>query len=97
MFNNRLGSILVSAGLVTAGWGVGQLTSTASLPVPSLVTSAAAQVDQSATEATLYALLYGVATVAVDAEATAMRLNELSDRHRTLEGRIAALEAQIRR
>lgn len=88
---------MVGAGLFMAGWGVAQVTNTGSLTIPSLVADAAAQSNQSAAEATLYALLYGVATVAVDAEATAMRVNELSDRHRALEGRIAALEAHTRR
>lgn len=42
------------------------------------------------------ALLWGIAMVAVDAEAAAIRVNEVADRQAVLERRVARLEAQLK-
>jgi hypothetical protein len=84
-------SALIGVGLFLVGWCGGYLTGGDSRAV------AQGQSGGPALDQTMQAVMYGVATIAVDAEAAAMRIAELGDRHAALERRVAALEAQAKR
>lgn len=90
-------SLALGSSLFAAGWLGGQTVVDADAVPPRLVGSAAAQTDRSPIDPGIHALMYGVATIAVDTEAAALRINDLADRHSALERRVAQLEAQVRR
>ena len=97
MPGSTMRSRLAGLSLFAAGWltalvlGGGPLA-----PAPGRA-AAPPESDQPRLEQSVLALMYGVATVAIDAEAAAERINQLADRHATLERRVAQLEAQSRR
>lgn len=99
MRSGTVRSAFVGAGLFAAGWLAAHAVGGFSLSPPSaLVGTAAAQSSGlPPLERSIHALMYGVATMAVDTEAAAQRIADLSGRHTALERRVAQLEAQIKR
>jgi len=87
MRTKNLRTALLAAGLFIAGWAAGQL----------LAGTAQAQGDGPIADPNIIALMMGVASVAVDTEAGAMRINGLTDRLAALERRVVQLEAQRKR
>ena len=87
MRTNKLRTALLAAGLFIAGWTAGQL----------IAGTPRAQVDAPVADPNIIALMMGVASVAVDTEAGAMRINGLTDRLAALERRVVQLEAQRKR
>ena len=87
MRTNKLRTALLAAGLFIAGWTAGQL----------FAGTPRAQVDAPVADPNIIALMMGVASVAVDTEAGAMRINGLTDRLAALERRVVQLEAQRKR
>jgi hypothetical protein len=79
-------TLLIAGCLFAAGWIGGTSIQ------PSLVGRAVAQQPQSSTDQNVLALMLGVASVAVDTEAAAGRINELTDRLAALERRVQQLE-----
>jgi hypothetical protein len=84
---NKLRTALLAAGLFFAGWTAGQLSGG----------TAQAQGDAPIADPNILALMMGVASVAVDTEAGAMRINGLTDRLAALERRVGQLETQRKR
>jgi hypothetical protein len=84
MRSKKLRTTLLAASLFIAGWTTGQFTGG----------TAQAQVNPPITDPNIMALMMGVASVAVDTEAGAMRINGLTDRLAALERRVVQLEAQ---
>ena len=89
MPNLRVRSGLFAVALFASGWCAAQLAN--GNP------GAIAQPTAPGLDQTVQALMFGIATVAIDAEAAALRIAEMSDRHSALERRVAALEAQAKR
>ncbi len=87
MRTHKLRTALFAAGLFIAGWAAGQF----------IEGSAHAQVAAPIADPNIVALMMGVASVAVDTEAGAMRINGLNDRLAALEQRVVQLEAQRKR
>ena len=87
MRTRKLRTALLAAGLFIAGWAAGQFTGG----------TAHAQGDGSTADPNILALMMGVASVAVDTEAGAMRINGLTDRLAALDRRVVQLEAQRKR
>ncbi len=87
MRTKTLRAALLAAGLFISGWAAGQL----------LAGSAQAQVDAPIADPNIIALMMGVASVAVDTEAGAMRINGLADRLAALERRVVQLETRRKR
>jgi hypothetical protein len=84
MRTNKLRTALLAAGLFIGGWTAGQF----------IGGTAQAQVGAPIADPNIVALMMGVASVAVDTEAGAMRINGLTDRLAALERRVGQLEAQ---
>ena len=84
MRTRKLRTALLAAGLFVAGWTAGHFSGG----------TAHAQVDASIADPNILALMMGVASVAVDTEAGAMRINGLTDRLAALERRVVQLESQ---
>jgi hypothetical protein len=84
MRTNKLRAGLLAVGLFIAGWTAGQFSGG----------TAHAQVDGSIADPNILALMMGMASVAVDTEAGAMRINGLTDRLAALERRVVQLETQ---
>src|SRR5688572_30840197 len=87
MRTNKLRTGLLAVGLFIAGWTAGQL----------IGGTAQAQLDAPITDPNIIALMMGVASVAVDTEAAAMRINGVADRLAALERRVVQLETQRKR
>lgn len=87
MRSKKFGTALLAAGVFIAGWTAGQFTAG----------TAQAQVHTEITDPNILALMVGVASVAVDTEAGAMRINGLTDRLAALERRVVKLETQPKR
>jgi hypothetical protein len=87
MRTKKLRTALFAAGLFIAGWTTGQFTGG----------SAHAEGGASIADPNILALMMGVASVAVDTEAGAMRINGLTDRLAALERRVIQLETQRKR
>jgi hypothetical protein len=87
MRTKKLRTALLGASLFIAGWTAGQFTGG----------TAHAQVDGAIADPNILALMMGVASVAVDTEAGAMRINGLTDRLAALERRVVQLETQPKR
>ena len=87
MRTKKLRTALLAAGLFIAGWTAGQFLSG----------TAQAQGEAPIADPNILALMMGVASVAVDTEAGAMRINGLTDRLAALERRVVQLEAQRKR
>lgn len=87
MQTKKLRIALLAAGLFIAGWTAGQFTGG----------TAQAQANASIADPNILALMMGVASVAVDTEASAMRINGLTDRLAALERRVVQLETQRKR
>ncbi|HWV89310.1 MAG TPA: hypothetical protein VNZ59_04420 [Burkholderiales bacterium] len=83
----KLRAALLAAGLFIAGWTAGQF-------IPG---TAQAQADGPAADPNMVALMMGVASVAVDTEAAAIRINGVADRLAALERRVVQLETQRKR
>jgi putative N-acetylmannosamine-6-phosphate epimerase len=83
----KLRAALLAAGLFIAGWSAGQF----------IAGTAQAQADAPAADPNMVALMMGVASVAVDTEAAAIRINGVADRLAALERRVVQLEAQRKR
>lgn len=90
MRNRKVRSGLVAVALFASGWCAAELTS-------DNLGAMAQQPAQPALDQTVQALMFGIATVAIDAEAAAMRIAEMGDRYAALERRVAALEGQAKR
>jgi hypothetical protein len=84
MRSKKLRTALLAGGLFIAGWTAGQF----------IAGTAQAQGDTPITDPNILALMMGVASVAVDTEAGAMRINGLTDRLAALERRVVQLETQ---
>jgi hypothetical protein len=84
MRTKKLRTALLAAGLFIAGWTAGQFTGN----------TAQAQANAPIADPNILALMMGVASVAVDTEAGAMRINGLTDRLAALERRVVQLETQ---
>jgi hypothetical protein len=78
---------IMGCGLFVAGWAAGQTPGT-----PMLVTPAMAQGAPKPFDPDVLAALFGVASIAVDIDATTIRLNELTDRVAVMERRLVRLE-----
>jgi hypothetical protein len=87
MRSKKLRTALLAAGLFIAGWTAGQFTGG----------TAQAQVNAPIADPNILALMMGVASVAVDTEAGAMRINGLTDRLAALERRVVQLETRGKR
>ena len=87
MRSKKLRTTLLAASLFIAGWTTGQFISG----------TAQAQGDGPIADPNMVALMMGVASVAVDTEASAMRINGLTDRLAALERRVVQLETQRKR
>jgi len=87
MRTNKLRTGLLAVGLFIAGWTAGQLTGG----------TAQAQVEPPVADPNILALMMGMASVAVDTEAAAMRINGVADRLAALERRVVQLETQRKR
>jgi hypothetical protein len=87
MRSKKLRTALLAGGLFVAGWTTGQFTGG----------TAQAQVNAPIADPNILALMMGVASVAVDTEAGAMRINGLTDRLAALERRVVQLESQRKR
>lgn len=81
MRSKKLTIALFGAGLFIAGWAAGQISGTVQ-----------AQGDTPKIDPNIAALIVGVASVAVDTEAAAIRINEVADRLAALERRVVKLE-----
>jgi len=86
MRSKKLRIALLGAGLFVGGWAAGQI-----------IGAAQAQTDSPGKDPNIAALMFGVASVAVDTEAAAMRINGLADRLAALERRVVQLEAKDKR
>lgn len=86
MRSKKLRIALLGGSLFIAGWTAGQITGTAQ-----------AQVEGPITDPNIIALMVGVASVAVDTEAAAIRVNEVADRLAALERRVVQLETKGKR
>jgi hypothetical protein len=96
MSRNSKGRTVLLAGCVFAvGWIAGATYDR--LPLPSFLGSAVAQTERTPLEYNLLALMLGVASVAVDTEAAALRINELTDRLAAVERRVQQLETPARK
>ena len=84
MRTKKLRTALLGGGIFIAGWMAGQFISSA----------AQAQGAAPIADPNILALMMGVASVAVDTEAGAVRINGLTDRLAALERRVVQLEAQ---
>jgi hypothetical protein len=87
MRTKRLRTALLAAGVFIAGWTAGQL----------IAGTAQKQVEAPIADPNIIALMMGVASVAVDSEAGAVRINGLTDRLAALERRVVQLETQRKR
>ena len=87
MRSKKVGTALLAAGLFIAGWTAGQFTGG----------TANAQVNAPIADPNMVALMMGVASVAVDTEAAAIRINGVADRLAALERRVVQLETQRKR
>ncbi len=96
MARSRTARTALIAGCVfAAGWIAGVAVDRSSLPSP--LGSAVAQTERPALDLNILALMPGVASVAVDTEAAALRINELTDRLAALERRVQQLEKPANR
>ena len=86
MRSNKLRTALLAVGLFIAGWAAGQITGPAQ-----------AQAAEPIIDPNIAALIVGVASVAVDTEAAAMRINDVADRLAALERRVGKLETRGKR
>ncbi|TWS95108.1 hypothetical protein [Reyranella sp. CPCC 100927] len=90
----RIATALAAAGIFVTGWLAGaSVDKPAGLSVPG-IGSAVAKVDSTTMDPQMLAVAMGVASVAVDTEAAALRINELTDRLAALERRVQALEGK---
>ena len=89
-FGSRTRTVLLAGGIFAAGWIAGAAFDQSALP--SLSGSAVAQTERQPIDPNILALMLGVASVAVDTEASALRINELTDRLAALERRVQQLE-----
>jgi len=87
MRSKKLRTALLGGGLFIAGWSAGQF----------IAGTAQAQADAPVADPNMVALMMGVASVAVDTEAAAIRINGVADRLAALERRVAQLETQRKR
>ena len=83
MQSGKLRTALLGAGLFIAGWIAGQFGG-----------AAQAQVRAPGIDPNTLALMVGVASVAVDTEAAAIRINELADQLAALQRRVVQLESR---
>ncbi len=91
----RAATALATSGIFVAGWLAGAIVGNpAARPSMLGIGSAAAKVDGAPMDPQILAVAMGVASVAVDAEAAALRINELTDRLAALERRVQALEGK---
>lgn len=98
MRSKQLRTVLLGGGLFIAGWAAGQIIGgTPSTALPPVIGAAQAQVHAPGVDPNMLALIVGVASVAVDTEAAAIRINELVDQLAALERRVVQLEAQGKR
>lgn len=98
MRSKKLRAALLAGGLFIAGWTAGQFISgTSTTALPPLIGAAQAQADGPNMDPNIVALMMGVASVAVDTEAAAMRINGVADRLAALERRVVQLETQRKR
>ena len=88
MRSKKLRTALLASAVFAAGWIAGQFIGGG---------GAQAQADGPITDPQILALMMGVASVAVDTEAGAMRINGLTDRLAALERRVVQLETQRKR
>ena len=86
MRSKKLRTALLGAGLFVGGWAAGHI-----------IGPAQAQADLQGRDPNIVALMFGVASVAVDTEAAAMRINGLTDRLAALERRVVQLEGKDKR
>ena len=89
MPNRRVKSVLFAVALFASGWCAAQIAN-GNL-------GAIAQPSAPALDKVMQAVMFGIATVAIDTEAGAMRIAEQGERHSALERRVAAIEAQLKR
>ena len=87
MRTRKLTAALLAAGLFIAGWTASQFSGGI----------AQAQGEALIADPNILALMMGVASVAVDTEAAAMRINGVADRLAALERRVVQLETQRKR
>ena len=93
MRSRKLGIALLGGGLFIAGWAAGQIVGgTPTTALPPVTGAAPAQADWAGKDPHILALTMGVASVAVDTEAAALRINALADRLAALERRVVKLE-----
>ena len=92
MPNRRIKSGLFAVALFASGWCAAQI---ANGNLGAIAQPSAPSLDR--LDKVVQALMFGIATVAVDAEAGAMRIAEQGERHTALERRVAAIEAQLKR
>jgi len=90
-------SVLFGACAFGLGWIAHEVPNSLARLSETLVAPANAQAPRPPLDSTLLALTFGVASVAVDTEATSMRVNDLTDRLSALERRISQLERQAPR
>jgi hypothetical protein len=88
MRSKKLRTALLASAVFAAGWIAGQFIGGG---------VARAQADAPITDPQILALMMGVASVAVDTEAGAIRINGLTDRLAALERRVAKLESPSKR
>ncbi len=89
-FSSKVRTALLIGCVFAGGWIAGVAFDRSSLP--SLLGSAVAQTERPALDLNILALMLGVASVAVDTEAAALRINDLTDRLAALERRVQQLE-----
>ena len=87
---NTVRSLLLATGIFAAGWFTGVAVDR-SEPA-SLLPRAVAQTERPQIDPNILALMLGVASVAVDTESAALRINELTDRLAALERRVQQIE-----
>lgn len=98
MRSKKLRTALLAGGLFIAGWTAGQfIGGTPTMALPPVIGVAQAQADGPIADPNIVALMMGVASVAVDTEAAANRINGLADRLAALERRVVQLETQGKR
>jgi len=84
--SKKLRAALLAGSLFTSGWAAGHF-----------IGAAQAQAEGPVLDPNMVALMVGVASVAVDTEAAAIRINEVADRLAALERRVVKLETKGKR
>jgi len=83
-------SVLLAGCVFAVGWIAGAASDR--LPLPAFLGNAVAQTEPPQLDPNILALVLGLASVAVDSESAALRINELTDRLAALERRVQQLE-----